>query len=100
MSWELDEATAVELIRERLDSSPPREGETLIISGVEQRDWGWIVSWEGVRVPGPHRRTPPDRGVYLVDRQSGRVGMGVHALGLDASVEAWRRGDLADLPPV
>jgi len=49
MSWDLDVAEAGELAKEYLAAMRPPGNDAWVITAVEERDWGWTVSWNNKR---------------------------------------------------
>ncbi|MGH3248128.1 MAG: YrhB domain-containing protein [Trebonia sp.] len=101
MSWDLDAAEARELAGEYLAAMPPPGDDTWVITTVEERDWGWIVSWLNKRA-AQGSTAIGDRsaggGPFLIDRKTGRVAMCGSAHAAEYYVRAWQRGELTDLP--
>ena len=101
MSWDLDVAEARELAEEYLAAMPPPGDDTWVITAVEEREWGWIVSWLNKRAAQGSTATQDTYaggGPFLIGRKSGRVAMCGSAHPVEYYIEAWQRGELADLP--
>lgn len=80
--------------------NPPVDDEW-IVTDVEERDWGWIISWLNKRAVEGSRETRDlyaGGGPFLIDRKTGRVAMCGSAQPVDYYVEAWHRGELRDRP--
>jgi len=101
VSWDLDRAEAVELVQEYLAAAHPPKDDEWVVLDVDERDWGWVVSWTNKRA-AEGSRDPNDLyaggGPYLVDQQTGRVAMCGSAFDVDHYVDLWRRGELPDKP--
>ncbi len=101
MSWDLDEAEAVELAQEYLAAMPPPTDDEWVVSGVDEREWGWVISWVNERAtrPGaPLEDMAGGGGPFLIDRVTGRVTMCGSAHAADHYIDLWRRGQFDDLP--
>ncbi len=101
MSWDLDVAEARELAEQYLAATPPPGDDTWVITAVEERDWGWIISWlnkRAARGSTATRDAYAGGGPFLIDRKTGRVAMCGSAHPVEYYVGAWQRGELADLP--
>jgi Immunity protein 35 len=101
MSWDLDAVEARELAEEYLAAMPPPGDDTWVITAVEERDWGWIVSWKNKRAVQGSTDTRDfyaGGGPFLIDRKTGRTAMCGSAHPVDYYVGAWQRGELKDLP--
>jgi hypothetical protein len=76
VSWDLDETEAVELAHEYMVAMPPPSDDEWVITRVQEREWGWVVSWLNKRAAGGSRDTRDlyaGGGPFLIDRQTGRV---------------------------
>ena len=95
----MDEAR--ELAEEYLAAMTPPVDDVWTVTNVEERDWGWIVSWANQRAAAGSTDTKDlyaGGGPFLIDRKTGRVAMCGSAHPADYYVDAWHRGDLADRP--
>jgi hypothetical protein len=101
MSWDLDEAEAIELAGEYLAAMPPPADDEWVVTRVQEREWGWVVSWLNRRAYEGSRETRDlyaGGGPLLIDRQTGRVAMCGSAHPANHYVDLWRRGDYPDTP--
>lgn len=57
VSWDLDEAEAIELAREYLAGMPPPGDDEWVVTRVQEREWGWVVSWVNKRAAEGSRDT-------------------------------------------
>jgi hypothetical protein len=99
MSWDLDDAK--ELAEEYLAAMEPPADDVWVLTRVEERDWGWVVSWLNKRAAEGSTATSDlyaGGGPFLIDRKTGRVAMCGSAHAVDYYVEAWHRGELPDIP--
>jgi hypothetical protein len=72
-----------------------------VITAVDVRNWGWIISWLNKRAAqgsAATQDTYAGGGPLLIDRKAGRVAMCGPAHPVEYYVRAWLRGELADLP--
>ena len=101
MSWDLDAAEARELAEEYLAAMVPPRDDSWVITTVEERDWGWVFSWLNKRAAQGSMAIEDiyaGGGPFLIDRRTGRVAMCGSVHPVEYYVDAWRRGELADLP--
>lgn len=101
MSWDLDEAEAVELAREYMAAMPPPVDDEWVITRVQEREWGWVVSWLNKHAAEGSRDTSDlyaGGGPFLIDRETGRVAICGSAHGPDHYIDLWRRGEYPDTP--
>ena len=101
MSWDLDVAEAEELAKEYLAAMRPPGNNAWVITAVEERDWGWIVSWNNKRAAEGStdaRDCYAGGGPFLIDRKTCRTAMCGSTHPVDYYVGAWQRGELIDLP--
>jgi hypothetical protein len=101
VSWDLDETEARELAAEYLAAMRPPINDEWVITRVDEREWGWVVSWNSRRA-SEGSRDPHDLyaggGPFLIDRKTGRVAMAGSAPPVDQYIDMWRLGDLPDIP--
>ena len=79
---------------------PPRD-DSWVITAVEEHDWGWVISWLNKRAAQGSTAIEDmyaGGGPFLVDRKTGRMAMCGPAHSVEYWVDAWHRGELADLP--
>jgi len=100
MSWDLDAAEARQLAEEYLAALVPPRDDAWVITTVEEHDWGWVISWLNKRAA--QGSTSPEGtyaggGPFLIDRKTGRMAMCGSAHPVEYYVDAWHRGELADL---
>ena len=101
MSWDLDAAEARDLAEEYLAAMVPPGDDTWVITTVEERDWGWVISWLNKRAAQGSTAIEDmygGGGPILIDRKTGRVAMCGSAHPTEYYIAAWHRGQLADLP--
>jgi Immunity protein 35 len=101
MSWDLDVAEARDLAAEQLTAMSPSGDDNWVITAVEERDWGWIISWTNERAVQGSMATRDmyaGGGHFLIDRKTGRVAMCGSAHPIGYYIDAWHRGELTDLP--
>jgi Immunity protein 35 len=101
MTWDLDEAEARELALQYIDAMAPPRDDEWVITRVEEREWGWVVSWlnrRAVEGSTDTRDLYAGGGPFLIDRKTGSVAMAGSAHPVDHYVELWRRGDWPDEP--
>jgi hypothetical protein len=70
-------------------------------TGVEERDWGWLISWNNRRAfegSIDTRDLYAGSGPFMVDRSTGEVSMASSAHSPDHYVELWRRGEWPNKP--
>ncbi len=99
MSWDLDEGEARELVEEFLTAMPPPGDDVWIITGVEERDWGWVISWvnqQAAQGSEDPRDLYAGGGPYLVDRKTARVAMAGSAHPVDHYIDLWLRREWPD----
>lgn len=80
---------------------PPPDGDEWIVTRIEEREWGWIVSWLNRRAAegsASMSDTYAGGGPFLIDRQTGRVAICGSAQPVDFYVSAWREGRYPDTP--
>jgi hypothetical protein len=79
---------------------PPRN-DVWVVTAVDERDWGWVISRMNSR---PARGSTGFLDLYagagplLDDRKTGRVALCGLAHPVEYDVDAWHRGELADEP--
>jgi hypothetical protein len=101
VTWDLDENEARDMAEQLLASMEPPENDEWVITRVDERDWGWIVSWLNRRAAEGSTDTHDlyaGGGPFLVDRKTGRVAMAGSAHAVDHYVNLWRSGDWPDTP--
>jgi hypothetical protein len=101
MSWDLDAAEARELAEEYLASWVPPRDDVWVVTAVDERDWGWVISWVNKRAAQGSTAIEDlyaGAGPLLVDRKTGRVALCGSAHSVEYYVDAWRRGELPDEP--
>jgi hypothetical protein len=101
VSWDLDEQEARELVQKYLAAAEPLADDEWMITGVLEFEWGWAVSWINRRYAEGSRTaadTYAGAGPYLVDRETGRVGLAGSAHPVEHYIEMWRSGALPDVP--
>ena len=101
MSWDLDVEEARELVEELLQAMPPPDEDVWVVTHVQEREWGWIVSWSNRRAAEGSRESHDlyaGGGPYLVARKTARVAMAGSAHPVDHYVELWLRGEWPDQP--
>jgi hypothetical protein len=102
MSWDLDAGEAQEPAEEYLAAMPRPAGDEWVITGIEERDWGWVISWLLSKREAQGSTAPRDLhaggGPFLIDRKTGRVSMCGSAHPAEYYIDAWQRGELQDLP--
>lgn len=79
---------------------PPGD-DVWVVTAVEESDWGWVISWLNSRAAQGStavQDTYAGGGPLLIDRKTGRVAMCGSAHPVEYYVDAWHRGELADLP--
>lgn len=101
VSWDIDADEARELVEEYLAAMQPPADEEWIVTRVDERDWGWVISWVNRRAAeGSHdvRDWSAGGGPFLVDRQTGRVAQSGSAYSVEHCIELWRAGEWPDTP--
>jgi hypothetical protein len=98
MAGDLNEQQARVLVQQWLDITPIDDGDVWVITGVEETDWGWTVSWGNQRGILNWQDSYVGSGPFLVDRRSGRVAVAGSAPPLERWVDLWRSGELPDYP--
>ena len=101
MSWDLDEPEAIELAEEYMAAMPSPRDDVWVITRVEERDWGWVISWLNKRYADGSREatdTYAGGGPFLIDRETGRVAICGSAHDKEHYIERWRRGEYPDPP--
>ncbi|HET6167707.1 MAG TPA: YrhB domain-containing protein, partial [Marmoricola sp.] len=101
VSWDLDVDEARELAEEYLSAMPPPDDDEWVVTRVEEREWGWIVSWLNRRAAEGSTSTSDTYaggGPFLIDRETGRVARCGSAHPVDYYVSAWREGTYPDTP--
>jgi hypothetical protein len=101
MSWDLDVAEAIQLAEEYLAAMEQPRDDVWVVTTVQERDWGWIVSWlNSLAAQGSTGSEDTYAGVgpFLIDRKTGRVALCGSAHPVEHYIDAWRRGELADVP--
>jgi len=79
---------------------PPRDDEW-VITGVDEREWGWVISWVNRRAAEGSRDSRDlyaRAGPLMIDRKTGRVAMAGSAHPADHYVDLWQRGEWPDRP--
>ena len=101
MSWDLDVAEARELAEEYLAAMEQPRDDVWVVTTVQERDWGWIVSWLNSRAAQGStgsEDTYAGVGPFLIDRKTGRMALCSWPHPVEHYINAWHRGELADVP--
>jgi hypothetical protein len=72
-----------------------------VVTAVDERDWGWVISWANKRATQGSTAIEDlyaGAGPLLIDRKTGRVAMCGSAFSVEYYVDAWHRGELPDEP--
>lgn len=78
----------------------PHRDDVWVITAVEERDWGWVISWLNNRAAQGSTAledTYAGGGPILIDCKAARLAMCRSAHPVEHYIEAWHRGELADL---